>query len=124
MKTGSVKFGSHNFNVEIAETLIEKAKGLMGREELPDLYGMLFIFSFESFYPFTMRGMKIPIDIIWLNRKEEIVYISEFLKPCRTLFCPAINPWKKTKYVLEVNAGTAKKLGLKIGDRAEIILPS
>lgn len=122
MNRGKITFRQGIFEVEIAQTISEKTRGLSGREYLHDNHGMLFVFTFESIYPFTMRGMLFPIDIIWLDRFEKIVHITENAKPCRQLLCAPINPWKKAKYVLEVNAGTAKKMRLKVGDRAEIHL--
>lgn len=122
MKTGKVCFGEKCIQVEIAETIREKSKGLMHREYLHNNHGMLFVFSFESIYPFTMKNTRFPLDIIWINRHEEIVHISEYIKPCKTFFCPPINPWKRAKYVLEVNAGTAKELDLKVGDKTAIFV--
>ena len=121
MKRAFIELGGQKFNLEITETIFEKTKGLMDRDYLHDNAGMLFVFNFEWIYPFTMKNMKFPLDIIWIDRHEKIVYIAEYVKPCRAMICPAINPWKRAKYVLEVNAGTVKKLGLKIEDK--ITLP-
>lgn len=88
----------------------------MFRENLPQDEGMLFIFNEEGSYPFWMKNTLIPLDIIWIDENKEVVFISENSQPCKDDFCSNINPGRSAKYVLEVNGGIAKKIGLKTGD--------
>jgi uncharacterized protein len=114
-----VCFGDDCFIVELAKTQKKISQGLMFRESLAQNRGMLFIFSQSGVYNFWMKNTKIPLDIIWLNDKKEIVFLANNVAPCYEEFCPSINPGEKAKYVLEINAGLAEKIGLKIRDRAD-----
>ena len=127
MKNGVMRVGENSFDVEIAKSLLEKARGLAGRKTLEPNKGMLFEFAFQFIYPFTMRGTLIPLDIIWMDKKYQIVHIAKKCEPCKSpfsLLCPAIFSLKKAKYVLEINAGLCDKLGIKIGDTAILVIPS
>lgn len=114
-----VYFKDHCFYVELAQTADEKTRGLMFREHLNPDRGMFFIFEDEGEYSFWMKNTLIPLDIIWINKNKEAVFISRDTQPCKTEPCPTINPGIKAKYVLELNGGTAEKIGLTVGDRLE-----
>jgi hypothetical protein len=111
-----VCYKNYCFEVELAKTDAERNQGLMFREKLDSDKGMLFIFDREGDYPFWMKNTLIPLDIIWINEKKEVVFISENAQPCEKDPCPSINPGKNAKYVLEVNGGTSQKMGLNIGN--------
>ena len=115
-KYSQVCFEENCFNVELAETAQKRVLGLMFRENLKENEGMLFIFEKEEIHPFWMKNTKIPLDIIWINNLNEIVYINKNTQPCID-YCPTINPNKNAKYVLEINAGISDKIGLKEGDK-------
>ena len=66
-----------------------------------------------------MKNTLIPLDIIWINANNEVVFISENTIPCEKDFCPSIEPVREAKYVLEINGGLVEKIGLKIGDKLE-----
>jgi len=108
------------FSVEIAKTETQREKGLMDRKELDKDKGMLFIFEKEGIYPFWMKNTLIPLDIIWINSNNKVVFFSQNVQPCKSLICPSVVPSTKAKYVLEVNAGISEKIGLKIGDESNI----
>jgi len=112
--------GNNCFYVELAKTQAERDKGLMNRSHLDQNKGMFFIFEKEGNHPFWMKNTLIPLDIIWLDSGKNIVYVAENVQPCKSLICPAINPNVKAKYVLEINAGIANNIGLKIGDKASV----
>jgi uncharacterized membrane protein (UPF0127 family) len=111
-----VCFKNNCFSVELAQTEVERNGGLMLRNELPADRGMLFIFEQEGLYAFWMKNTLIPLDIIWINQNKEVVFIAENVQSCIQDFCPSINPDNNASYVLELNAGTANKIGLKVGD--------
>jgi uncharacterized protein len=114
-----VCFGDNCFIAELAKTEKKISQGLMFRDSLAPDRGMLFIFGQSGVYNFWMKNTKIPLDIIWLNDKKEIVFLADNVAPCYQEFCPSINPGEKAKYVLEINAGLAEKLRLKMGDKAD-----
>lgn len=115
MKTGKICFGENCFEVEVAASILDKSRGLSNRKHLDKNKGMLFVFRFNAIHAFWMKNTLIPLDIIWLDKNFRVVDIKENCEPCRTFFCPAIIPQKSAKYVLEINAGLCKKLGIKIG---------
>jgi len=120
-KQNQVCFKNYCFNVELAKTAEEMKNGLMFRENMDSDRGMLFIFEKEGEYPFWMKNTLIPLDIIWINKDKEVVFISENAQPCEEgKPCLSVNPDKDAEYVLEVNGGTAEKIGLKVGDKITI----
>lgn len=103
------------FRLEIAQTDEERARGLMFRDDMKDDKGMLFIFEKEDIHSMWMLNMRFSIDILWLDEKGAVVWLYEDVSPCMRMPCPAYEPMVKARYVLELNAGTAKKNGLKVG---------
>ena len=113
----SLEINNMVFAVEVVDTDEQIKKGLSGRSELAENQGMLFIFNQSGFYPFWMKEMLFPIDIIWLNNNKEVVFIKKDAQPCLEENCQIIEPDKKARYVLEVKAGIADKINIKIGDK-------
>ena len=119
-KMPEVCFGKNCFDVEIADSKEERVRGLMFREKLEEGKGMLFIFEQEDIHSFWMKNTRISLDIIWISKDKEIVFISKNAQPCKGGdACPTINPEKSALYVLEINAGLVDKTGVKIGDKAD-----
>jgi len=113
-------FENYCFSIELAVTPKERNSGLMFRESLDFKNGMLFVFEKEGEYPFWMKNTLIPLDIIWINEEKEVVFISENTQPCKESSCPIIEPNRNAKYVLEINGGISKKIGLAVGDKIHI----
>jgi len=108
-------------DVEIAETEMSRKLGLMFRERLDWDEGMLFIFENDDFHSIWMKNCMIPLDIIWLSTNGKIVHIKHSAQPCPgNEDCQVFTPFQKSRYVLEVKSGTAKKFSLKQGD--EVLL--
>ena len=110
-----VCFKDKCFIAEIADTEKERREGLQNRENLKSNAGMLFVFDGEEKHSFWMENTLIPLDIIWINKDKEVVFIKQNATPCSN--CLSYTPDEKAKYVLEVNAGTTKDIGLKEGDK-------
>lgn len=91
--------------------------GLSNRDSLPKDQGMLFIFEKEGIYPFWMRNMKFPIDIIFI-KGDKVVKIFDNVKPPQSPDedIPIYKPESPSDKVLEINAGQAKEFGIKVGD--------
>lgn len=105
------------FSIEVAEKPAELQKGLMDRKEMAANKGMLFIFPAEQEIRMWMRNTYIPLDMFFINSEDVIVGIKENATP---LSDELISSGVPAKYALEVNAGTAKRLGTKKGDRVVI----
>ncbi len=115
----NICFREYCFEVELAIAEEERAYGLMFKEHLGQNKGMLFIFPREEKHGFWMKNTLIPLDIIWLNKNSEVVFINKKTQPCADgRQCEVVNPNKKALYVLEINAGLADEIGLKIGNKA------
>ena len=105
--------GDRVIKVESAESVMEKQKGLSGRNFMRTNNGMLFIFSQSDYYPFWMKDMKFPIDIIWIDEKLKIIGFEKNINP--NSFPKKFIPQLPAKYVLEVNGGWSDKNEIKEG---------
>ncbi len=123
LPTTTVVISGINIEAELAYTDETRSRGLMYRESLAPDAGMLFVFPVAEPQSFWMKNTKIPLDLIWLNERKEIVYFVT-AEPCKKDPCESYGPMQKAKYVLEVNAGFAKKHGLKLGMQMEFTLPT
>lgn len=112
-----VTIGGETIKVELAETTAERAQGLSGRKNLAGDTGLLFIFEKPGHYPFWMKDMNFPIDIIWISRNHQIVFIKKTATP--ESYPKNFGGEVESSYVLEVVAGFADKHNLAIGDQVE-----
>lgn len=117
-----VCFHAQCVEVEIAEKPEEITRGLQFRQSLGLNDGMLFIFHVSQPYSFWMKDTLIPLDMIWMDYSKRVVHITQNVAPCKSDPCPVYTPPIASMYVLEVNAGQASALGLKINDQAEFKL--
>jgi uncharacterized membrane protein (UPF0127 family) len=116
-KLTEVCFKNNCFHVKVASTPSERERGLMFVESMKRDKGMLFVFEKQGNYFFWMKNTLIPLDIIWIDGDKKVVFIKENAQPCSgEEFCPSINPGVNALYVLELNAGMAQEIGLKLGD--------
>ncbi|MFC6656249.1 DUF192 domain-containing protein [Roseibium salinum] len=104
----------HRFVAEIAATSEQRARGLMFREEMAADHGMLFIFEGESNRSFWMKNTPLPLDIIYIDAAGRIVSIAADTTPFSEAVIPSGAP---ARFVLELNAGTAEKIGIERGDQ-------
>lgn len=100
--------------LDIARSEEARAKGLGGRESMANNQGMLFVFDKPAVECFWMKDMRFSIDIIWLNTAKQVVHVERNLSPetYPASYCPKL----PAKYVVELNAGQADKLGISTGD--------
>jgi uncharacterized membrane protein (UPF0127 family) len=106
--------GRTTLEVEVAETDAERSKGLMFRGSMPQNHGMLFDFGAPRPVAMWMKNTKIPLDMVFADAQGRVIAIREHTVPFSTETIEVDDP---VKAVLEVNAGTAKRLGLKVGNR-------
>jgi uncharacterized membrane protein (UPF0127 family) len=110
-----VCFEKNCFQVEIADTDEKRERGLMFREELCSDCGMLFVYNEEVKSKFWMKNTLIPLDIIWLDSDLKVIHVANAV-PCVTEECELYGPSsEKSQYVLEVNRGISKNIGLEKG---------
>ncbi len=110
-----------SFAVDVAVTRKEKEVGLGFRDSLAPDRGMLFVYDHKEVFPFWMKNMRFPIDIIWIDDRT-IVDISKNVpvsdKPVGEL--PIYHPIVPVDKVLEVNAGVTDTYNIAIGDKVVI----
>lgn len=104
----------HRFEVELATTWQQQAQGLMYRKALAPNAGMLFIYAREDELTMWMKNTLIPLDMLFIGRDGRIVSLSERTVPHSL---KRISSGSPALAVLELNAGTVARLGLKPGDR-------
>ena len=114
--------GGKTFSVEIADTQEEHALGLMYRDSMPADHGMIFLFPNEAPRRFWMKNTRIPLDIMYFDKDLKLVSISADTPPCRVSNCPSYSSKAPAQYVLELNAGLAASLGVKVGDQLTLNL--
>ena len=100
-------------SVEIASNDETRARGLMFRRSMPEDAGMLFVFAEERHQSFWMKNTYLPLDMIFIRADGTIRSIATDATP---LSEATISSKGAVRFVLEVNAGTAKRLGWKAGD--------
>jgi uncharacterized protein len=117
-KESMVTFKNRTFIVEIADDDAERARGLMFRDAMPEDHGMLFVFNDLAPRAFWMHNCKISLDILYFDADLKLVSASENVPPCNLPpeQCPNYPSAAPAKYVLELNAGMAKRLGWKTND--------
>jgi len=105
---------SVDLTCEVAKTIFEKTKGLMYRSFLPKDKGMLFLFWFSSYRLFWMKGVSIPLDIIFIDKKFKVVSIHE--APANVgIFNKKFWAYGFCKYVIECNGGFCKNHHISLG---------
>ncbi|MCW2276119.1 DUF192 domain-containing protein [Rhodoblastus acidophilus] len=105
--------GPRTLDVEVARDPATRERGLMYRRFLPENRGMLFDFGRSETILMWMKNTYIPLDMIFISRDGKVTHIEENTEPLSQAIISSNGP---TFAVLEVNAGVAQKLGLKVGD--------
>ena len=108
------KTGVHPFAVELAVTEEQRARGLMFRKEIPEGYGMLFDFKRDQEVSMWMENTFVSLDMIFIRADGRIARIAQNTEPLSRNIIGSGGP---VRAVLEVVAGTTKKLGIVAGDR-------
>ena len=116
--------GGQSVTAELAVTDEERARGLMFRDKVLPEQGMLFVFEEEDLHSFWMKNTLVYLDMLWLGRDKRIIHIARNVPPCTEEPCPTYGPATTAFFVLELKAGQADVLGLKLQDRLEFVLPS
>lgn len=112
-----VELGGQRYEIEIARTDAERERGLMFRDQLPAGHGMLFIHVSQEPQAYWMKNTRIPLDILYFDNGHRLVSQQRDVPPCSLGdACPPYPSNAPARYVLEVNAGEAARLGLHDGD--------
>lgn len=122
--TNQIKIGEVLINVEIAETQSARTNGLSGREQLATFSGMLFVFDSSKKYQFWMKGMKFPIDMIFINDGKVVDFLTEVpvaKKDTSDADLPRYQPTVPIDMLLETNAGFIQNNNILKGETIYLI---
>jgi uncharacterized membrane protein (UPF0127 family) len=108
------KTGTHKFTVEMAVSDRQQAQGLMFRRSMAPNAGMLFDYKRPTRITMWMKNTYIPLDMIFIGADGRIINIAQRTVPLSEATIPSRG---RALAVLEVNGGTASRLGIKPGDR-------
>ena len=103
------------FMLEVRKTIQERGRGLMYRREMAPDEGMLFIFPDEAPRSFWMKNTYLSLDMLFLDSDLRVVSLLESVPPLNTEPRRSAQP---AKYVVELNAGTARKHRILVGSQA------
>jgi len=111
--TGS---GPRAITVEVADSEEERSTGLMFRRAIGEAEGMIFIYEREEDISMWMKNTYIPLDMIFVKRDGVIARIEANTEPFSER---AISAGAPVQAVIEMGGGSARRLGLKPGDRVD-----
>ena len=117
-KVTYITYGGARIRVLLADSPRRMMLGLMHRSGLGKAEGMLFVPGHNAMHGIWMHNMRFSIDILWLSRNGKVVDMLENAKPCTSIFnCPTYKPSRPSFYILELAAGSARRMGVKAGSR-------
>jgi uncharacterized membrane protein (UPF0127 family) len=105
-------WGQAQFRIETADDAESRAQGLMHRESLPAMSGMLFLYDSPQPLVFWMRNTLIPLDLLFIDPNGEVLMVHERAIPLDESHI--VGP-DASIAVLEINGGMAQTLGIKAG---------
>ncbi len=112
-----VEIGGEVFDVEVVFTLEDRSRGLSGRDTLADGAGMLFVFESGETSSFWMRGMRFPLDFVWIGDECTVVDIDADVPLAVGVSSPPLYDSDfPARYNLEIAAGKSAALGIEVGD--------
>lgn len=124
--TASVNIANHPFQTAIASTVQQQAKGLAGITFLKPDQAMYFPIDKENDVAFWMKGMIIPIDILWIREHKVAGITANILPPLPNTPDEQLirynSPVDQLDGVLEIAAHRAAQLNIQPGD--PVVLPA
>jgi len=121
---------AEEFELELSVDADQRAQGLMEREEIDEHGGMLFIYPDAKERGYWMKNCLVDIDMIFLDEEGRITAVHQAKKELPRQ--PGESEWdyedrlkryssrRPAQFVIEVKAGTIKRLGLKAGQLVEL----
>lgn len=113
-----ITLGGVELYASVADSPLERQKGLSRTTALPADIVKLFVFPREDLWSFWMKEMLYSIDIIWLDGAGTIVHIESAVSP--ETYPNSLTPVGKAQYVIETNAGFAQAQNIQVGDRVQL----
>jgi uncharacterized membrane protein (UPF0127 family) len=113
--------GGQVIRVETMIDSLDLVRGMMFRTSLAPDRGMLFVYPKPDYHHHWMYQTLIPLDIIWLDSKRNIVEMVENAQPCKTQAskCEQYGGKQMSSFVLEMAGGMSRKYGVQVGQRIQ-----
>src|SRR5690349_13344994 len=118
--TPAVELHGHRFTTELATDEASREHGLMMRTELAADHSMLFVFPDTQPRWFWMKNTLVPLDILYFDADRKLVSMQLDVPPCEADPCPSYPSDAPARYVLELPAGTARRVGVESGDELTV----
>jgi uncharacterized protein len=118
--TATVELRGQRIQVELATDDASRQHGLMMRTTLAADHGMLFVFPHNDPQAFWMKNTLIPLDILYFDTDRRLVSMQLNVPPCRADPCPTYPSEAPARYVLELSAGSAQRMGVQRGDELKV----
>jgi uncharacterized protein len=115
LPTTTMTIGGQQFVMEKAVTEFQQHMGLMRRDSLAADHGMIFPFQFAAPQTFWNHDVRFPLDVLFLDDDGNIVSIQHM-----NAYDDTNTQTVTARYVVELNSGTAQRLGLKTGDHLNV----
>lgn len=122
-KLTTLQINNSVLKVEVADTAKKRSKGLGERENIASDEGMLFVFDKADRYPFWMKGLKFPLDFVWIKDDTVVDFLENAPPPAtnqKESALPIYSAKVEINKVLEINAGVVQRLNIKIGDTIKL----
>jgi uncharacterized membrane protein (UPF0127 family) len=104
-------------HAELSRTNEDSERGLMYRTQMDPDHGMLFDLGKRQFHEFWMHDTCISLDMLFIDDDGLVVGVLENVPPMndthRSVPCPS-------SHVLEMNAGWARRAGVRAGMHARL----
>ncbi|MCB1843858.1 MAG: DUF192 domain-containing protein [Halioglobus sp.] len=104
----------YRFDIHVATNDRQRQRGLMFVRHMDDWRGMLFVYPDDGMYSMWMKNTFIPLDMLFIRADGTISSVSPDTEPQSLKSVASI---EDVRYVLELNAGISKRLGIGAGDR-------
>lgn len=104
----------HTFGIYLATNFDQQRRGLMFVRELPERTGMLFVYEAEMLHSMWMKNTYIPLDIVFARRDGTVSSVIHDTEP---LSLDSLSSLEPVTYVLELNAGVARRYNIDTGSR-------
>lgn len=121
-----LKINNSVIGIEVADTAEKRSQGLSGRQSLDPDSGMLFIFESPKKYQFWMRGMKLPLDFIFIKDGKVMDLLRNVKPPMegqKDSTLPIYQPIVPINMMLEVNANYIDSHAISVGDQVYLVEP-
>src|SRR5437773_5832844 len=126
LRTTTLRYDGGSMTVEVADTPETRAEGLADRDSLARDSGMLFDLGSAGTTSFWMKGMRFPLDMVWIDANQRVVGVTGNVPPPRgspAEQLPLYPSPDSTMAVLELNAGVASERGMDKGTQLVFTLP-